>query len=169
MVVLLPFRKANVNRAVIAQDCKGRLPTFAILLRFLSLTSFQVMRKNQFFAIILTFIIVAGCGGNLIPTGGKVTYEDGTPVPVGGIVFETGNFMADGRIQPDGTYTLSSLKPGDGLPAGTYNVTISGTEYDEKDRRIEHVHPKFSNPATSELTAEVTKGQSQFNFTVTKP
>ena len=127
------------------------------------------MRRNQFFVVVFAIIVVAGCGGSFIPTGGKVTYEDGTPVPAGGIVFETGNFMADGRIQPDGTYTLSSLKPGDGLPAGTYKVTISGTAYDENDRRIEHVHPKFSNPETSELTAEVTRGQNQFNFTVTKP
>ena len=127
------------------------------------------MTKYQFFSIVIVFIFVAGCGDSFIRTGGKVTFDDGSPVPYGAVVFETGGFMADGRIQPDGTYTLSSLKPGDGLPAGTYKVSISGTEMDENDKRIEHVDPKFANPATSGLTAEVSKGQSKFDFTVTKP
>ena len=127
------------------------------------------MKQYHFFTIIFAFVLFAGCGGGFVPTGGKVTYEDGTPVPYGGVVFETGGFMADGAIRPDGTYTLSSLKPGDGLPAGTYRVSISGTQYDENDRRIEHVDPKFANPETSGLTAEVARGQSQFDFTVTKP
>ena len=130
------------------------------------------MKKNPFFAIVLLFVIVAGCGGGFIRTGGKVTYEDGTPVPYGAIAFETDSFMANGRIQPDGTYTLSSLKPGDGLPAGSYKVSISGTELvvvGEKDKYIEHVHHKFANPETSDLTADVSRGKNNFDFIVTKP
>ena len=127
------------------------------------------MTKHHFFAIVLPCIFVIGCSSGFIPTGGKVTFEDGSPVTSGGIVFETGGFMADGHIQSDGSYTLSSLKPGDGLPAGTYKVTISSVEFGADNRPIYYVNPKFSDPATSGLTAEVSKGQSKFDFTVTKP
>jgi len=127
------------------------------------------MTKHSLFVFVLSFLFVAGCGGDFIQTGGKVTYEDGSPVTSGGIVFETDNFMADGRIQPDGTYTLSSLKPGDGLPAGTYRVSISAVEYDENERQVVLVDPKYGSPSSSGLTAEVSRGQHRFDFTVTKP
>ena len=101
--------------------------------------------------------------------GGKVTFDDGSPVTQGGVVFETDSFMAEGRIQSDGSYTLSSLKPGDGLPAGSYRVTISSMEMGDNYQPIYYVDPKFSNSATSGLTADVAKGKNRFDFTVTKP
>ena len=135
----------------------------------LNSTILYTMTKHHLFAIVLSLIVVAGCGGEFIPTGGKITFDDNTPVPFGGVVFETDSFMADGQIKPDGTYTLSSLKPGDGLPAGTYKVSISAVEYDADERQVIIVHPKFSDPNTSGLTAVVSKGQSRFDFTVTRP
>ena len=128
------------------------------------------MRKNLFFAIVLVSITVTGCRGGFVPGGGKVTFEDGSPVTFGGIVFETENFMAEGRINADGSYTLYSLKVGDGLPPGKYKVGISSREVDDRGRPTYYVDPQFSNPATSGLSAEVVKrGQNRFDFTVTKP
>ena len=129
------------------------------------------MTKYHFFAIVLAFAVLAGCGGGgFVPAGGKITFDDGSPVTMGGIVFATGTFMAEGQIQPDGRYTLSSLKPGDGLPPGTYTVTISSEGRDANEQPIYYVDPKFANPATSQLSVEVVKGgKNQFDFTVTKP
>ena len=129
------------------------------------------MRRELFCAIILACLTLAGCGGQgFVPAGGKVTFDDGTPVGGGGVAFMTDTFMADGDIKPDGTFVLTSLKPGDGLPPGSYKVTIGWSELDAREGTIYHIHPKFSDPTTTELTAEVKKGdKNQFEFTVTKP
>jgi len=120
--------------------------------------------------MILTCLVVAGCGGQgFVPAGGKVTFDDGTPVGGGGIAFQTSTFMADGQINADGTFTLSSLGPGDGLPPGTYKVTVGWTENDANERTIYRVDPIFGDPDTTTLTAEVIKGKNQFEFVVTKP
>ena len=121
-------------------------------------------------SLCLVFAI-SGCGGQgFVPAGGKVTFEDGSPLSKGGIAFSTDTFMADASIKPDGTYTLSSLKPGDGLPPGTYKVTIGASEVNDKEQTTYLVDPLFADTATTPLTAEVTKGgKNQFDFTVTKP
>ena len=131
------------------------------------------MQTKQFYAMILACLIVAGCGGQgFVPAGGKVAFDDGTPLEGGGITFQTETFMAQGEIRSDGTFTLSSLKPGDGLPPGTYKVVIGWSDYDANERIVHHVDPIFADPMTTTLTAEVVKGgkgQNQFEFVVTKP
>lgn len=96
-------------------------------------------------------------------------YEDGSPLTNGGIAFSTYNFMADAKIQPDGTFKLSSLKPDDGLPPGTYKVTIDASETDTKEKTVYLVDPVFADTATTPLTAEVTSGTKYFVFKVRKP
>ena len=128
------------------------------------------MKTKLFCVVILACLTVTGCGGGgFVPAGGKVTFDDGTPVGGGGIAFQTSTFMADGRINPDGTFTLSSLKPGDGLPPGTYTVTVGWSEYDANERTVYLVDPSFGNPNTTTLKAEVTKGRNNFDFVVSKP
>ncbi|MDR0335593.1 MAG: carboxypeptidase-like regulatory domain-containing protein, partial [Planctomycetaceae bacterium] len=100
---------------------------------------------------------------------GKVTFEDGSPLTQGGIAFSTATFMADGKIRADGSFTLTSSKPGDGLPPGNYIVTISASETDDKERTIYLVDPKFGDVTTSPFTAEVSADQKKFDFTVSKP
>ena len=130
----------------------------------------NVMTKNFLFVLLLVCTSIIGCGKGFVPAGGKVTYEDGSPVTSGGIVFSSSFFMAEGRIQSDGTYTLFSLKPGDGLPPGQYKVTIGASETDERERSVDLIDPKFSDPKSSPLFAEVIKGgTNQFDFQVTKP
>ena len=129
------------------------------------------MKTNLFCVVILVCLAIAGCGGQgFVPTGGKVTFDDGSPVGGGGIAFQTDTFMADGTINSDGTFTLSSLKPGDGLPPGTYKVIVGWTEYDANERSIYRIDPLFSDRQTTTLSAEVTKGgKNQFEFVVSKP
>ena len=77
--------------------------------------------------------------------------------------------MADGMIKPDGTFTLSSLKPGDGLPPGDYVVTIDASEVNDKDKTTYLIDPSYADPEKTPLRAEVKQGdKNQFEFKVTK-
>jgi len=82
--------------------------------------------------------------------------------------------MASGNIQPDGSYVLSSLGTNDGIPRGTYAVTvIAFAEIGSADRMdLENLPParplidaKYSSPETSGLTVDV-QGTMVHNITV---
>ncbi|MDR0337691.1 MAG: carboxypeptidase-like regulatory domain-containing protein [Planctomycetaceae bacterium] len=125
--------------------------------------------SKHYFIFVLLCLALSGCGNGFIPVHGKVTFEDGSPLTQGGIAFSTATFMADGKIQADGSFTLTSSKPGDGLPPGNYTVTISASKTDDKERTIYLVDPKFGDVTTSPLTAEVSGNQKIFDFQVSKP
>jgi len=98
----------------------------------------------------------------LIPVKGKVTYK-GQPVTKGVIQFEPDGYgrPATGQLQSDGTFELSTLKPGDGVVAGEHRISI--IELDKslaKDRALK----KYGSPNTSRLTAEVSSEKTEFAF-----
>lgn len=127
-----------------------------------------------------------GCNGSaMVPVSGKVTFE-GAPVPQGTITFfpQAGGRPATGQIQSDGSYVLSSLEPGDGVPPGDYAVAIearrvhggapvpasleeeiAGVGAGGAPARIEWLVPiEYSSAQSSGLTATVTPGESQIDF-----
>jgi hypothetical protein len=73
--------------------------------------------------------LAAGCGSGLCPVAGALTWKDGTPAKElsgGQVVFEESqkHISSIGVIGPDGTFTLTTQKPGDGVPKGHYQVAI---------------------------------------------
>jgi hypothetical protein len=74
---------------------------------------------------VAIFASQSGCGPKLHKAGGSVKV-DGKPIDQGTVGFYP---VVPGRpsmaeVQPDGTFELSYLNPGDGLPPGEYKVTI---------------------------------------------
>src|SRR5262245_37564353 len=69
-----------------------------------------------------------GCGGlRLGKVSGKVTVG-GKPVTTGTIMFHPASGpTAVGAIGPDGSYTLTTIKKGDGAVVGSHRVTIEAT------------------------------------------
>src|SRR4051812_47562957 len=75
---------------------------------------------------------VSGCGaddgiGQRYSVRGKVTYK-GEPVTKGTVGFvpmDSSGRAAIGEIQPDGSYTLTTLIPLDGALPGKYRVSVS--------------------------------------------
>ena len=123
-------------------------------------------------AFLLAFSLI-GCGNDgMTKVSGKVTFGDGAPVTRGTVYFDSGTYAASGPIQPDGTYVLGSLRPGDGAPAGEY-VVILVKEWedpvDEDGNTINtfEVHPRYTNRETSGLTFTIEPGRPQvFNIVV---
>jgi hypothetical protein len=143
--------------------------------------------------VCLAGLLAAGCGGpKIAPVRGRVTVN-GQPVPDGKIRFipEHGR-PAIGSIAADGTYTLTTNKPGDGALVGTHRVSIMATKvgpgsFGEPKSREEELellkkrHPtkwlvagkvewlvpeKYSRPETSGLTATVEDKKNEINFDI---
>jgi hypothetical protein len=125
---------------------------------------------------LLLLLGVTGCGGKSYPVHGKVTYPDGTPLTEGLVVFEQQQeggkaIMARGDIQPDGTYRLSTNKPGDGVPPGKYRVmVVPKSDLNEVDKPAAvPFDASFSEFTTSRLEFEVKANATEFPIQVTKP
>ena len=135
--------------------------------------------KHYIFLIVLV-LFAYGCSGKM-PFSGTVTYsDDGAPVTQGVVVFRTPTFIAQGAIKTDGTYTVGTDKANDGLPPGTYQVTVIGTAetvygpprnpndpYDPPtETLIPKVDPKFENPEASGLTAVIDGSTRKYDIQV---
>ncbi|HBT77832.1 MAG TPA: hypothetical protein DEB39_13120 [Planctomycetaceae bacterium] len=131
------------------------------------------MKRRRLFALalVLLLLVPAGCSGK-VHLEGKVTFTDGTPLDLGTVCFETDNFLARGTIRPDGTYDVGSLSDNDGLPPGTYNVYVTGTEKEVARDKDDYpvftptVDPKYAGAKTSGLTVTVPAATGAFDFQV---
>ena len=100
-----------------------------------------------------------GCSGNVQVNGKVVFSDDGSPLDVGMILFESGDTVSRGTINGDGTFNMGFEKQNDGMPPGTYNVSISNAVRAEGDMRAPQIIPlvatKFSSGSTSGITITV--------------
>lgn len=127
-------------------------------------------------ACCVTLVIVVGCGrSDLHRVQGRVQFPDGTPLSKGRVVVELGNQagQAWGRVKPDGSFTIGTLKENDGMTAGVVRVAIKDAEIlpnpnDPRDRVRQLVHRRFEDPATSGLRFEVPK-ETMWEIVVEKP
>jgi hypothetical protein len=122
----------------------------------------------------LALLLAAGCGPRLCRVHGKVTLEDGTPVTKGLVVFEAVGgqpVSARGEIQADGSYQLSTHRPGDGVPPGRYRVLINPMDLsavpDEQKQLVFDI--KYLKLETSGLEYEVKPGSNEYAITLSKP
>ena len=72
--------------------------------------------------------ISSGCtqAPSVVPVSGKVVYN-GEPLPFGIVMFQPEQGQAaQGEIQPDGTFQLSTYGPNDGAVPGHHKVSVRG-------------------------------------------
>jgi hypothetical protein len=127
----------------------------------------------------LLLVFVAGCNQSLAPVRGTVTYEDGSPVTRGTVVFESKDvekpITARGSIQPDGSYQLGTLKPGDGVPPGMYRALLAPqVDLSEADKPASQRTPplfdeRWSDFGTSGLEFEVKSGSNDIPIKIARP
>ena len=126
-------------------------------------------------AVALLTLSLAGCGGGLYPVNGAVTLDDGTPVTKGLVVFERAAggepVTARGQIQADGTYELSTYKPGDGVPPGRYKVLLNSMDLSDVPDEAKNLpyDTKYLSLATSGLEVEVTSWPNDIPIKLDRP
>ena len=132
------------------------------------------MRISHGIGIVAT-LFLAGCG-DTHPVSGKITYADGTPMPGGGqITFNPTDpatkVSARGIIQPDGTFKMGTHADTDGVPLGTYKVSIQPTPPKNPNRPPPDWPPlqkKYMNQDRSELQFTVKAGRNEYKVVVEK-
>jgi len=81
--------------------------------------------RKLFFVFLLVLMITAISCSDKVPLRGKVTFsDDQAPLTAGQVSFQSDTVLARGYLNPDGTYVLGTEKETDGLPKGTYRVSI---------------------------------------------
>ena len=128
------------------------------------------MKNGILFA--LSLLVLAGCGDKVALRGKAVFSDDGSPVPVGTVGFETDTYHARGDLKPDGTFVVGSLKTNDGLPPGSYRVYISGaqksigTDANGEEIYESLIDEKFTNSRTSGITIDIKTSTKNFEVVV---
>jgi hypothetical protein len=89
-------------------------------------------------AALLLALLLPGCKEQpvMVPVSGRVAYR-GRPLNFGSVMFQhrSGGQPAAGTIQPDGSFQLSTLKPGDGTRLGPHLVRIACFEGNDPNRQ----------------------------------
>jgi hypothetical protein len=121
--------------------------------------------------VAVTLLGLAGCGGpRLYPVRGKVVWENGAAARelAGGTVVcesEDGKVAARGEIGDDGSFELSTHKPGDGALLGKHRVAIA--EYSPKEPTPPPISDRaFSNVQTSGLQINVEQKTNEVTLKV---
>jgi hypothetical protein len=136
---------------------------------------------NRFILIGLCLFVLTftACGSGFCSLRGKVTFsDDGTPLPCGTVVFDNESTRSKGKVNSDGTYIVGTLSGTDGIPAGTYNVSVTGTykpvenigsnnmDVSQSESLID---AKYANASTSGLTITVDSKTKVFDISVDRP
>jgi hypothetical protein len=135
------------------------------------------MRVPKALVLVVVALAGAGCGKSTHPVRGKVRFSDGTPLTVGRVVADSGDPQVGswGYIREDGTFELGTFSHNDGVPPGTYRVSIEnavtspppgGDPTKFVSRPL--LHPRFADKGTSGLTFEVPK-DTVWEIVVEKP
>jgi hypothetical protein len=77
--------------------------------------------------LLFAIITLPGCGSG-VAISGTVVYDDGTPVEEGTVIGELesgGKSTVQGEIR-NGSFSLGTAKPGDGVTPGVYKIMIVG-------------------------------------------
>jgi hypothetical protein len=129
-------------------------------------------KKRIPFLFLFVCCLIAGCSNGMVAVSGKVTFEDGSPVTRGVVMFNDGLHSATGTIQPDGSYILGALEEAGGIHPGDYAVAVQKNWDDPVDENGKgpdtfEVAVKFRTGADSGLKCTVEPGKSKvFDFTV---
>lgn len=142
----------------------------------------MALLPSRGFVLIGLILIAAGCDSlpQTAPVTGKVYLND-KPLEFGMVTFlpAAGGQPARGKIQSDGSYTLSTYAEADGAVPGKHRVRIMCTTAQDPKNPIELtgnelmagkllIPHKYTQMGSSGLTADVKiEGENKFEFKLT--
>ena len=121
--------------------------------------------------IFLTLLstVIHGCdsGPKLVQVSGIVLI-DGKPLPLGFVQVAPADYRAaSAKINPDGTFTLTTNEPNDGCVKGTHPVAIIALEPLGPSSQKWHAPKKYNSTETSGLTITVDKPTKDLKIEIT--
>jgi len=119
--------------------------------------------------VVMLALLLSGCGAKLktYPVEGTVTAHDGTPLEGVQVVWRCTDppLSATAVTDASGRYRLGTLRPGDGAPAGEYELTLAEPQAEDPDAPLpERIDPRYNNFATSGLRFTVEPGSNRFDI-----
>jgi len=106
-------------------------------------------------------VVVGGCErSDKLDVEGRVTRRDGTPLVGAKVTLRSADtgVTAFGYTDQDGRYSLGTSQMGEGIPPGTYGVSINEDRGTEENFRRMTIHPKY-----------IAASRSGIQFTVPPP
>jgi hypothetical protein len=138
-------------------------------------------RTTQLAGWLLIIVAISGChhGPQMVPVTGKVTLG-GKPLAFGVITFQPPSGQpAQGNIQSDGTFSLSTYKQGDGAVVGKHKIRIACFESQrpgtvkgpgEQSLGKSLIPERYTLFDQSGFTADVSESRTEpFTFDMTGP
>ncbi len=109
--------------------------------------------------VLMVFTLLIGCGDSSPPVykvTGTVTFND-APLPTGTVLFvpKAGGPTAQGEIGPDGKYTLTTFRSGDGAVPGMHSVMVTAMKDNGPTAGHTPLVPEKFSSEQSGLTGEV--------------
>jgi hypothetical protein len=133
-----------------------------------------MIRKQIARVLTLTALLVVGCGDSgdeMLAVSGTVKNPDGSAVTAeeGGLIQFTpdgSGTTAMGSLEKDGSFTMMTKKPGDGVKPGKYKVVL---QLWKNYRAGALAVPKeYSDATTTPLEATVDADNTHFDFVIGK-
>lgn len=135
----------------------------------------RVASRSALLLVTAVLALSSGCGSPVAQVGGRVEYEDGSPIQ-GAI--KVVNFVptddstaevrkaGTGEIQDDGTFELRTRKPGDGVYKGKYAVTFTVLKDPRTGESL--IDRQYNHKSRTPFTVEVTADKSDYLFQLKK-
>lgn len=131
-----------------------------------------------FLRLCLAGLVCAGlgCAKSLYPVKGRVHFPDGSPLPQGRVLIDSGKDMTGswGLIRADGTFEMGTHTTNDGVPPGKHRVYLQNTMtfappgFIGAFRPEPLVKPSFTAAESSGLVFDV-PAQTEWDIVVEKP
>jgi hypothetical protein len=132
--------------------------------------------KNKFVLLMFCAVVCcAGCAKSNVPISGTVSFEDGTPLEIGVLVFTNGTYQGRSNLETGGKFTIGMLSEGDGLAPGQYKIYVSGAESVAPSPKggmlklyTPLVAPKFTSAGSTPIEMKIDKGNESLDIKIEK-